>query len=86
MTLSINNAWTRRLALGGALLGLVGFMAPTPADAQISIQLPFVSVGVGGPYYYPYYYGGYYGYPYYRTSYWGWRHRCHYWRHRCHWY
>ncbi|HWD60670.1 MAG TPA: hypothetical protein VG308_20470 [Stellaceae bacterium] len=91
MTLSINNAWLRRLALGGALLCLGGVMAPKPADAQLSIQLPFLSVGVGGPYYYPSYYpyysSYYYGYPYYhRTHYWGWRHRCHLWHHRCHWY
>ena len=82
MTLSINNAWIRRLVLAGALLCLGGVVTAKPADAQISIQLPFVSVGVG-PYYYPGYYP-YYGYPYYYRTYY--RHRCHWWHHRCHWY
>jgi hypothetical protein len=75
-------AWRKRLILAAGAAACFGVaMAAKPANAQISIQLPFVSLGVGYPYYYPYY-----GYPYYyRAHYWGWR-RCHWWHHRCHYY
>jgi hypothetical protein len=79
-------AGVKRLFLAAAVVCVGGAMATKPADAQISVQLPFVSLGVGYPYYYPYY--GYYGYPYYHRAYygWGWRHRCHWWHYHCHWY
>ena len=68
------------LAAAGAVACLGVAIAAKPADAQISVQLPFVSLGVGYPYY------GYYDYPYYhRAHYWGWR-RCHWWHHHCHYY
>jgi len=82
-------AWVKRLVLAAAVVCVSGAMATKPADAQISVQLPFVSLGVGYPSYYPYYGYGYYGYPYYHRAYygWGWRHRhCHWWHHHCHWY
>ena len=86
-----DNSWAKRLTvLAGAAACLVVATTAKPADAQISVQLPFVSLGVGAPYYsgyYPYYGYGY-GYPYYHRAYygWGWRHRCHWWHHRCHYY
>ena len=88
MTRSILCALVKRTFLAAAAICLAGVMTAKPADAQISIQVPFVSLGIGAPYYgYPYYY---YGYPYYyRTYYGGWRHRnwCHWHPYRCgrHW-
>ena len=80
-------AWIKRLIFAAVLVCLGGTVAPKPADAQLYLNLPFVSLGVGYPYYgYPYYYG----YPryYYRAHYWGWRHRhwCYWHPHRCGWY
>ena len=83
----IDNSWLRRLTVSAGVLACLGVaMTAKPADAQISLQLPFVSLGIG-PGYYPAYYPYYYGYPYYyRAHYWGWRHRCHWYYHRCHYY
>lgn len=77
-------AWIKRLAFAAVLVGVGGAVAPKSADAQLYLNLPFVSVGVGYPYYYPSYY---YGYPYYyRSHYWHHYRRCHWWHHHCHYY
>ncbi|HEU0217988.1 MAG TPA: hypothetical protein VFQ90_15115 [Stellaceae bacterium] len=62
--------WLKHAAItAGAAFCLLLTTGAQPATAQISIQVPFVSVGIGAPAYYPYYYP-YYGYPYYyRTHY-----------------
>jgi hypothetical protein len=75
--------WLKYAAItAGAAFCLVVATGTQPANAQISIQVPFVSVGIGAPAYYPYY-----GYPYYyRTHYWGHYGRCHWWHHHCHYY
>jgi hypothetical protein len=78
--------WLKHAAItAGAAFCLVVATGAQPAKAQISIQVPFVSLGIGVPSYYPYYYP-YYGYPYYRTNYWGHYRRCHWWHHHCHYY
>jgi hypothetical protein len=79
--------WLRHATItAGAALCLIVATGTQPAKAQISIQVPFVSLGIGAPAYYPYYYP-YYGYPYYhRTYYGGGYRRCHWWHHRCHYY
>ena len=87
MALTTQISWRRRLTLAaGAVACLGAATAAKPADAQISIQLPFVSLGVGYPAYYPYYggYYGYYGYPYYHRAYYGGWRRCHWRHHHCH--
>lgn len=62
MTRFIEGSWPKRCAMVfAAAVCLTVTMTSKPADAQISVQLPFVSLGVGVPAYYPYYYG----YPYY---------------------
>ena len=74
------SSWVKRALVGALCLG--GAIAAQPAKAQLYVQVPFVSIGVG-PYYSPYYYG----YPYYyRAHYWGWRHRnwCRWHPYRCH--
>jgi hypothetical protein len=77
--------WIKRLALAAVLICTGAAMAPKSADAQLYLNLPFVSLGVGYPYYSPHYYG--YGYPYYRHAhYWGYHHHCHWWHHHCHYY
>ena len=80
-------SWLKHTAItAGAALCLVVATGTQPAKAQISIQVPFVSLGIGVPGYYPYYYP-YYGYPYYyRTHYRGYYGRCHWWHHHCHYY
>ena len=80
-------SWLKHAAITvGAALCLIAATGTQPAKAQISIQVPFVSLGIGAPAYYPYYYP-YYGYPYYyRTHYWGHYRRCHWWNHHCHYY
>jgi hypothetical protein len=85
MTRPIEGSWLKRCTiLFAAAACLTVTTTSKPADAQISVQLPFVSLGIGAPAYYPYPY--YYGYPYYyRTHYWGGR-RCHWYYHRCHYY
>jgi hypothetical protein len=78
--------WLKHAAItAGAAFCLVVATGAQPAKAQISIQVPFVSLGIGVPSYYPYYYP-YYGYPYYRAHYWGHYRRCHWWHHHCHYY
>jgi hypothetical protein len=76
MTRPTFTAWAKRIVLATALVCLGGAMAAKPADAQISVQLPFVSLGIGYPSYYPYYY---------RANYGGWRHRnwCYWHPYRC---
>jgi hypothetical protein len=90
MTQSTDNRWIKRLMVAaGAAVCLAVTTAGKPANAQISIQVPFVSLGIGVPAYYPYYYSyyPYYGYYPYRRAYWGYHHRrCHWWHHRCHYY
>jgi len=80
-------SWIKHAAItAGVALCLVVATGAQPAKAQISIQVPFVSLGIGVPAYYPYYYP-YYGYPYYHRAYYsGYYRRCHWWHHRCHYY
>jgi hypothetical protein len=80
--------WLKHAAItAGAAFCLVVATGAQPAKAQISIQVPFVSLGIGAPAYYPYYYP-YYGYPYYyHHAYYGYHYRhCHWWHHHCHYY
>jgi hypothetical protein len=48
--------WLKHAAItAGAAFCLVVATGAQPAKAQISIQVPFVSLGIGVPSYYPYY-------------------------------